>query len=330
MKTSHDKKEEKAVSVAVFLVVGVIIILVGAFLHAAHISFFLIAIAIGAFCFFIVFTRYNRDRVDFQSPTAGLYAKPRKNWMKDFANVFQRQVKSQNGNMKSFNRRVFVLVFFSGLVMFFMILFFTLDSTEVDVEKQKISDTGDQFYWSAEYDSAYLYYKRAARIDPLYARAYCGLGNVMFTRKQYDSALFYYDEALRIQPDFDQAAYGKAWVFYDQKKYAQTIREARGILRRNENHQDAYLLAGDCYYLQQQYDSALAFYEPAYAQGARSKELCHIMAFIYDKRGEMDQAVSFYEETLKYDSTSNEVYRRLAEISPEGKKEFYRKKTLNW
>ena len=87
------------------------------------------------------------------------------------------------------------------------------------------------------------------------------------------------------------------------------------------------LLAGDTHYTQKNYDEALSYYEPAYENGARSRDLCWIMAWIYDEqKKDIAKAIPLYKEALTYDDTVVDIYTRLSQITQEPEAGEYRKK----
>lgn len=186
---------------------------------------------------------------------------------------------------------------------------------------------GEQFYFSQQYDSAYISYRRAMQGDPENAQAIVGYGNVLVIRNERDSAILMFNRALEISPDYKEASYNKALALYDQKKYNEGIEVLQPVLEQNPDYYNAMLLIGDCYYIQKNYDAAISWYENAYQNGGmRSSMLCHIMAYIYDTKGEPEKAINLYQEALSYDSTIVDIYRRLGELIPGENGNFYRVK----
>ena len=61
------------------------------------------------------------------------------------------------------------------------------------------------------------------QLDPEYAEAIVGYGNVLAIRNERDSAIMMFNKALEINPSYKEAAYNKALALYDQKKYNDAI-----------------------------------------------------------------------------------------------------------
>ena len=56
-----------------------------------------------------------------------------------------------------------------------------------------------------EYDKAIADHDKAIGLDPKYARAYDGRGNVWYAKREYDKAIADYDEAIRLDPKYAMA-----------------------------------------------------------------------------------------------------------------------------
>jgi tetratricopeptide (TPR) repeat protein len=222
--------------------------------------------------------------------------------------------------------KVFSLVFISGMIMFFLIVFFTIDSDDETSGNDFVIEEANRYYDLGEYDSASLYYRTALQLDPTQSLALLGLGNVKLAREEYDSGLFYFNKILEVNPRDEGALNGKGLCYFYSQRYDDAIEQCKEILALNSSNADALLLMGDCFYNQEQYDSAIRYYEPGYELGRRSRLLCHIMAYIYDKKGQIDKAIPLYEEALTYDTTIVDIYKRLSEIAPAEKANYYRQK----
>jgi tetratricopeptide (TPR) repeat protein len=187
----------------------------------------------------------------------------------------------------------------------------------------------EENYTAGVYDSAYINYKRALQENPGHLDALLGYGNTLSALGQPDSAIILYDQALAIDPDFDIARYNKGWVHYNRKNYSQSVIELKALLEKNPSYFDAMQLLGDVYYGQNVYEEALGWYESAYANGLRSRWLCHVMAYLYDLRGDIPKAIALYQEALAYDSTVTEIYTRLGELIPGEGGKVYRDRSGN-
>jgi tetratricopeptide (TPR) repeat protein len=165
--------------------------------------------------------------------------------------------------------------------------------------------------------------------NPNDINALTNIGNQFYSTEQYDSAMFYYERVLTIDPDNVACMHNKALVLYQKKEYSQSLVWAKKCLFTDPEYIDAILLIGDGYYIQQNYNEAIGWYQQAYAKGAHHTELLNVMAYIYDKQNNQSQAIRLYKESLKQDSSYVEAYERLAVLEPE-RNDWYRKKIVQW
>ena len=224
------------------------------------------------------------------------------------------------------NRRVAPMIFLAVFGMFFIfIMAIIFSSSNVSSEMGDYYNRAESQYVQGDYDSAYINYRRAWRLDESNAEAMVGYGNVLVIRNQHDSAAVMYDRAFEINPQYLNAAYAKGAMYYNLERYSECIAVMDPVLRENPEYYDGMLLVGDCYYSLKQYDDALVWYENAYENGgSRSSALCHIMAYIYDTKGDYEKAINFYREALEYDSTIVSIYKRLGELIPNEEGNYYR------
>jgi cytochrome c-type biogenesis protein CcmH/NrfG len=323
----------------IYLILGVISLFLMALLWSLDPSFVYIFLGLGAFFLFMGF--YTRPRQQnpsqsYQRPHSSPYENEKGSAkLSDLlSNLFGKKSPTQRPPNNPFTKspktvirsRLPVLVMITAFVLF-AVIFISLIVGSDDETYDAIGyyQTGEQNYRAGNYDSAYINYRKAWKLNPEYAEAILGYANVLTVREQNDSAILMYDRALEINPDYKEAAYGKAWVYYAQQRYDESINYLTNLLQRNEDYYDAMLLLGDSYYEQKNLDSALPWYENAYQNGgARSRVLCHIMAYIYDTKADYQKAIPLYKEALTYDSTVVDIYSRLSELIPGEEGNYYR------
>lgn len=301
----------------------------------------IVYISLGAACFFLFLGFYSNPA---KKDTSGSYKKSYSQKKKDFEakpsvtdsfkNIIQwKKFEFSSGggfSIQGPGRKFVAVIAISFFVIFMTSILVTIFSSgSGSYDALSYYSAAEQHYLSQEYDSAYINYKKALRLDPEYEEAILGYGNVLVVRNERDSAIIMFDKALEINPDYKEAAYNKAAAFYDQKKYNEGIALLTPLIDANPDYYNAMLLLGDCYYTQNKFDEALPWYENAYQNGdVRSRILCHIMAFIYDSKGEYDKAIGLYQEALSYDSSIVDIYQRLGELIPGENGNFYRAKAI--
>jgi tetratricopeptide (TPR) repeat protein len=221
-----------------------------------------------------------------------------------------------------------LFIFFVFTIIVVSVIF--SDSSRIDYNADSYYQTGEQFLWDHQYDSAKIYYRRALDVEPEYAEALNGYGNALMGLNQYDSALIMMDKALEVNPDYDYGKYSKALVYFYKQNYKQSRKELFNILENTPDYYDAMVLAGDDYYVEQRNDSAFYWYQKAYDNGVRSAGLSRVLAEINDAKSNRDKAIDLYKESLSYDSTNTTVYTRLGQLLPGIDGEVYRKAAQRW
>jgi tetratricopeptide (TPR) repeat protein len=344
MTDSADENEFRRRKRFRYFLLAYVCLFLGALFSGADGAFFTIGFAAGLFFFFMGLMTLSLRKSQYSSSRPG--PPPSQNRQETNARRSQSQATTPPGenilerilavlrvtraryNVMSSDAkaRVFSLLFISGMIMFYLIVFFSVDSDDEVSEHDFVIEEANRHYDLGEYDSASLYYRRALQLEPAQSTALLGLGNVKLAREEYDSGLFYFNQVLEANSSDEGALNGKGLCYFYTQRYDDAIKQCKEILALNSSNADALLLMGDCFYNQEQYDSAIRYYEPGYELGRRSRLLCHIMAYIYDKKGQIDKAIPLYEEALTYDTTIVDIYERLSEIAPAEKANYYRQK----
>lgn len=320
-----------------YFAIGIISLFLMALLWSLDTSFVYIFLGLSSFFLFMGF--YVRP--PRQNPSQS-YQKSYSSTYKDeksseklsdlLSKLFSKRSGTQNApytktQSKAIPRWLPAIIIASVFIFFFVILISVMFGSDDYESYDAVGyyQIAEQDYGSGNYDSAYINYRKAWKLNPDYVEAIFGYANVMTVREQYDSAIVMYDRALAINPDYKEASYGKAWVYYTQGRYDESINYLNELLQKNEDYYDAMLLLGDSYYEQKNLDAALPWYETAYQNGGpRSRMLCHVMAYIYDTKADYQKAIPLYEEALTYDSTVVDIYTRLGELIPGEEGNYYR------
>jgi len=226
-------------------------------------------------------------------------------------------------------RKIALIVGVTFFILFTIPFFATIFGSNGAYDSLSYYEVAQQQFAAQEYDSAYLNFKRALELEPEYAEAMVGCGDILVIRNERDSAILMYDNALQINPAYKEATYKKALAWYGQKKYNEGIGILVPLIEAEPEYYDAKWLLGDCYYTLNKYDEAIGWYEDVYQNGGmRSSNLCYVMAYVYDTKQQYDKAISLYQETLTYDSTIVGIYKRLGELIPGDEGNIYRTKAF--
>jgi tetratricopeptide (TPR) repeat protein len=322
----------------------------GALFSGADGSFFGIGFAAALFFLFMALMNLSRRKVQFTRGSSAHFASQSSsrpgppspvstpnppharayssgdNFLEELKKVLRQARTKYDAASNETKGRIISVVFISAMIVFFVVVFSSVDSDDSISEGDFVIEQAGLYYNRGEYDSAMMYYRMGLALDSDLASAFQGMGNVKLVQKEYDSSLLYYNKALALDPDDEGSLNGKGLCYFYTQQYNAAIAECKRVLALNASNEDALALTGDCFYNQELYDSALIYYEPRYELGNRSRLLCHIMAFIYDKKGQFEKAVPLYEEALTYDTTIVDIYQRLSEIAPAEKANYYRQK----
>jgi tetratricopeptide (TPR) repeat protein len=189
--------------------------------------------------------------------------------------------------------------------------------------------TGDDAPSQNLEDMAISESKNVLSSDPTNLDALTNLGNTFYASGQYDSALVYYDKVLDIDPQNSSGLYNKGLTFYSKQDYSKSMELLRQCITLHPDNQDAYIIMGDNHYAQNQFTQALTWYKQAYDKGARNSGLLNIMAYLYDQQNQRPEAIRLYKEALQQDSSLVDVYNRLAELEP-NHADWYKNKAEAW
>jgi len=319
-----------------YFIIGYVFLLAMALFWSVDSSIVLILFSIAFYFLFLGFyTRpSNQKKYDPYKTTSTRSGDPSTTFADTLKNILQKKPAAPKYSSRTsatatpeVQRRIVLLFVFGVFVVFFIffigsVFFNSSDGIDADVY---YFDEAEQQYWSGNYDSAYINYRRAMQANDQSVEAMEGYGRVLTARDQADSALLMFDKALAINPDFARATYSKALVYFNQEKNDDAITLLTPVLERNPEYYDAMLLIGDCYFAQKKYGDALIWYANAYENGGiRSQALCYRLAYLYDEKENYPIAIDLYKETLSYDTTVIEIYKRLGELLPNEDGNYYR------
>lgn len=189
--------------------------------------------------------------------------------------------------------------------------------------------TGDDAVSQNTEDTAISQNRELLSSDPTNLDALTNIGNSFYASGQYDSAIVYYDKVLEVDPQNSSGLYNKGLALYSKQDYAKSMEMLRQCITLHPDNTDAYIIMGDNHYSQDQFTQALTWYKQAYDKGARNSGLLNIMAYLYDRQNQRSEAIRLYKETLQLDSSLVDVYSRLAELEPNNA-DWYKKKAEAW
>ncbi|HNT50879.1 MAG TPA: tetratricopeptide repeat protein, partial [Cyclobacteriaceae bacterium] len=165
--------------------------------------------------------------------------------------------------------------------------------------------------------------------DPDNLDALTNIGNRFYTSQQYDSALYYYNRVLEVDAQNSSGLFNKSLVYYQTQQYDKSISTIKKCIELYPNYGEAHAMLGDNYYVQNNYSEALRWYRKGYDKGVRSAEVLNIMGYLYEQQGNTTEAVRFYKEVLQQDSSWVDVYDKLIVLEP-GQAKKYQQLAERW
>ncbi len=102
-----------------------------------------------------------------------------------------------------------------------------------------LNNTGYLFEKSGQYEKAIEAYNQAIKINPEYAPARKGLGDVYVKLEEYEKAIEEYDKAIKINPEYAPARKGLGDVYVKLEEYEKAIEEYNKAIKINPEYAPA-------------------------------------------------------------------------------------------
>lgn len=129
--------------------------------------------------------------------------------------------------------------------------------------KEEWLDLGIDLANNQQYDEALVAFQQAIRLDPNFAKAYNGRGNVLRDLKRYKDALTAFQQAIHLDPNLAIAYNGKGAVLIDLKKKEEALSAFEQALRLRPNFSIALFNKGNVLFLLQRERETIAAMEQA-------------------------------------------------------------------
>ncbi len=87
--------------------------------------------------------------------------------------------------------------------------------------------------WSGkgDFEKAIRFFEAALRLDPDYASALMGLGDVYFEKGAYDKTILFYNRVLLLSPDDRNSYYKRGRAYSEQAMYKDALKDFRAAIR---------------------------------------------------------------------------------------------------
>ena len=158
------------------------------------------------------------------------------------------------------------------------------------------------------YEEALAACSQAIRLDPTYARAYNGMGNILNGFKRYEAALTAYEEATRLDPTDVRAYNGKGNALYGLKRYEAALVAYEQAIRLDPTFSFAYNGKGNVLYGLKRYEAALVAYEQATRFDPNYTSPHGNMGNALNELKRYEKALVAYEQATRLDPTDVRAY----------------------
>jgi Tfp pilus assembly protein PilF len=179
-----------------------------------------------------------------------------------------------------------------------------LNPTPTDTEAARLTQEGYQMLKRRQFDEAEQTFKRALALDPKYAPAHNGMGNVFFARNDLNASEQAYKRAIDFDPKLGYVHSNLGNVYFNQKRYAEAEASYKQALALNFSDPNLYNRMGTICYDQKRYDEAERFYKRAIEIDPKLGYLHYNLGNVYFYQKRYDDAIQEYRESLRVDENA--------------------------
>ena len=162
------------------------------------------------------------------------------------------------------------------------------------------------------YELAINSFKKIIQLDPNDSSAYFGLGLVYQKLNRHPDALPYLEKALELDPDNTEGYYQLGTAYESNREFEKAIKAYKNYLAlKPDSKWTGYIRLGTCYTELGMLEEAISSYQEALKEKPQDIKTNYSLAEVYQKARNFEKA--------------EEMFKRLMEINPEGKKTYYGK-----
>jgi tetratricopeptide (TPR) repeat protein len=162
------------------------------------------------------------------------------------------------------------------------------------------------------YDSAASSFQKVIQLDEDRASAHFGLGQLYIRMRKPKEAVAPLKRALELDPSNIEGFFQLGNVYEGEREFGKAVEMYKSYLSlKPETMWAGYLRLGVCSFEQGQYDEAISAFKEALKEKPEDVKINYNLAESYQRTGQIDEAAK--------------VYAALAQIDPEGEKNYYGK-----
>jgi Flp pilus assembly protein TadD len=163
-------------------------------------------------------------------------------------------------------------------------------------------------------EEAGAHLRKALELNPAYAKAYLGLGNVLLKRGESDEAISQYRLALQIDPTAADVHVNLGNALALRGELDEAIHHYRQALELDAASQNAHYNLGNALALRGQLDEAIEHYRETSRINPAHSEAHFSLANALVARGQLEEAIDHYQEAVKINPDDTEAYHNLGRV----------------
>jgi len=163
-----------------------------------------------------------------------------------------------------------------------------------------------------QFDAAIRSYKKALKINPVYADAYSNMGNALKGKGDLEEAIQSYKQALKIKPDYAQAYNNMGNALKDKGDLEEAIQSYKQALKIKPDYAQAYSNMGNALKSQGDVEAAIDSFKQALKIKPDYAQAFNNMGNALSEKGDLEAAINSYKQALKIKPDYVQAYNNIA------------------
>jgi len=163
-----------------------------------------------------------------------------------------------------------------------------------------------------QFDAAIRSYKKALKINPVYADAYSNMGNALKGKGDLEEAIQSYKQALKIKPDYAQAYNNMGNALKDKGDLEEAIQSYKQALKIKPDYAQAYSNMGNALKSQGDVEAAIDSFKQALKIKPDYAQALNNMGNALSEKGDLEAAINSYKQALKIKPDYVQAYNNIA------------------
>jgi tetratricopeptide (TPR) repeat protein len=157
-------------------------------------------------------------------------------------------------------------------------------------------------------------YKNIIRINPKYAPAWKGIGDILFNSNKHGSAEKYYQQAVKLDSKDVDSKIGLANCYYQAREYDTAVTLYEEALNAGEENADVLYNLGNCHLQNKNTKLAIDFYKKSLAVRPKNPDCVYNLGNTYSEAKEYTLAKESYLHALDLNPKLTAAYYTLGNV----------------